>query len=105
MERVGAVAYRLALPPSLEAMHNVFYVSQLRKYVRDNSHILDHSELELRPDFSYNVQPVSIVDRKEKVLMSRTIKLVRVSRDPCSPGESTWELEEKIRERYPHLFP
>jgi len=27
LERVGEVAYRLALPPSLEGMHNVFHVS------------------------------------------------------------------------------
>ena len=47
LDRVGDVAYRLALPPSLEGVHNVFHISQLRKYVKDESHILDHSELEL----------------------------------------------------------
>ena len=44
-ERVGEVAYRLALPPSLEGVHDVFYVSQLRQYVKDDSHIVDHTEL------------------------------------------------------------
>jgi len=33
LERVGEVAYRLALPPSLEGVHNVFHVSQLRRYI------------------------------------------------------------------------
>ena len=45
LERVGEVVYRLALPPSLDGVHEVFHVSQLRKYVRDDSHVLDHSEL------------------------------------------------------------
>ena len=36
LERVGAVAYRLALPPSLDGVHDVFHVSQLRRYVRDD---------------------------------------------------------------------
>ena len=47
LERVGEVAYRLALPPSLEGVHNVFHVSQLRRYIRDESHVLDYLELEL----------------------------------------------------------
>ena len=49
LERVGEVVYRLALPPLLEGVHNVFHVSQLRRYIRDESHVLDYSELELQP--------------------------------------------------------
>ena len=41
LDRVGEVAYRLALLPSLEGVHNVFHVSQLRRYIRDESHVLD----------------------------------------------------------------
>ena len=29
VEQIGVVAYRLALPPSLEGVHDVFHVSQL----------------------------------------------------------------------------
>jgi len=53
LDRVGDVAYRLVLPPSLEGVHNVFHILQLRKYVKDDSHILYHSKLELQPDLSY----------------------------------------------------
>ena len=62
LEQVGKASYRLALPPSLEAVHNVFHVSQLRKYVRDESRVLDHTELELRPDLSYTEQLIAILD-------------------------------------------
>ena len=41
LERVGLVAYRIALPPALSKIHNVFHVSSLRKYIPDPSHILD----------------------------------------------------------------
>ena len=104
LERVGRLAYRLALPPALFGVHAVFHVSQLRKYVQDDSHVIDFSELSVRPDMSFEVQPVTILDRREKVLKNKTIKLVRVGWNPQSPGESTWELEDEIREKYPHLF-
>ena len=41
LERVGTVAYRLALPPILSSVHEVFHVSMLRKYTLDPTHIVD----------------------------------------------------------------
>ena len=41
LERVGTVAYRLALPPSLSSVHEVFHVSMLRKYTPDPVHVVD----------------------------------------------------------------
>ena len=101
---MGDVAYRLALPPSLEGVHNVFHISQLRKYVKDESHILDHSELELQPDLSNKEQPMAILDRSVKILKNRAIPLVLVSWNRQALGEATWEREDIIRERYPQLF-
>ena len=40
LERVRPVAYRLALPPELAKLHDVFHVSMLRRYRYDPSHIL-----------------------------------------------------------------
>ena len=104
LERVGEVAYRLALPPALDAVHNVFHVSQLRKYVRDDSHVLDYSEIELRPDLSYVEQPVAVIGQRTKELKGKSIPLVLVSWNRQAPGEATWEREDVIRERYPDLF-
>ena len=39
-EKVGLVAYRLALPLELEKIHNVFHVSMLRRYRSDPSHVV-----------------------------------------------------------------
>ena len=47
LERVGEVAYRLALLPRLLAVHPVFHVSLLRRYVSDPSHQISFEELEL----------------------------------------------------------
>ena len=41
LERVGIVAYRLSLPPSLSSVHDIFHVSMLRKYTLDPTHVVD----------------------------------------------------------------
>nr|CAD1840742.1 unnamed protein product [Ananas comosus var. bracteatus] len=48
LERIGPVVYRLALPPNLSGVHNVFHISVLRKYIFDPAHVLDVLPLELR---------------------------------------------------------
>lgn len=105
LDRVGTVAYRLALPPSLEGVHNVFHVSQLRKYVRDPAHIVDFSEITVRPNLTYKQRPVAILDRRQQVLRNKAVALVRVMWRANTPGESTWEREDEIRRKYPFLFP
>ena len=41
LERVGIVAYRLALPSSLSGVHEVFHVFMLRKYTLDPALVVD----------------------------------------------------------------
>ena len=38
--RVGGIAYRVALPPNILNLHDVFHVSQLQKYIADPSHVI-----------------------------------------------------------------
>ena len=61
IEKVGLVAYKLALPPELEKIHNVFHVSMLRRYRSDPSHVVYLETIELRPDLTYEEEPVKIL--------------------------------------------
>ncbi|XP_020532207.1 uncharacterized protein LOC110008552, partial [Amborella trichopoda] len=88
----------------LSAVHNVFHVSMLRKYVSDPMHVLSYEALELQPDLSYDEQPVQILDRKEKVLRTKTISLVKVLWRNSKVEEATWELEADMRAQHPELF-
>ncbi len=45
IEHVGPVAYRLALPPELDKIHNVFHVLILRRYQSDPSHVILAEEI------------------------------------------------------------
>ncbi|KAL4028439.1 hypothetical protein IC575_011636 [Cucumis melo] len=78
LERIGPVAYRLALPPSLSAVHDVFHVSMLRNYVPDPSHVVDYEPLEIDENLSYIEQPVEVLAREIKMLRKREIPLVKV---------------------------
>ncbi|KAH9650259.1 chromo domain-containing protein [Citrus sinensis] len=64
VERIGPLAYRLALPPELSRIHDVFHVSMLRKYVYDPSHVLSRQPIELKEDLSYEEEPVEILEQK-----------------------------------------
>ena len=104
LERVGPVAYRLALPPSLDQVHPVFHVSQLRRYIRDPSHVIDFSDLRVEPNVTYEESPFRILDSRVIRLRSRTIRQVLVQWRFHSECEATWESEDEMRQRYPELF-
>ncbi|XP_060974075.1 uncharacterized protein LOC133039244 [Cannabis sativa] len=93
LDKVGSVAYRIALLPSLSGVHNVFHVSQLRKYVSDPSHVLSYETLGLQEGLSYNERPVKILDQKDRILRNKTITLVKVLWRNNVVEEATWELE------------
>ncbi|XP_061369509.1 uncharacterized protein LOC133312352 [Gastrolobium bilobum] len=104
LDRIGESSYRLALPPNLSGIHNVFHVSQLRRYISDPSHVLQLEEVELEKNMTYPVQPFQILERSVKQLRSKEIPLVKVLWNNKSAYEATWEREDDIRNRDPELF-
>ncbi|XP_073019446.1 uncharacterized protein [Primulina eburnea] len=107
LEKVGTLACRLALPPNMSRIHNVFHVSQLRRYVPDPSHILEVEPLimegNLGKELKYEEVPIRIVDTKEQVLRRRIIPYIKVQWSNHTEREATWEVEEKMRKEYPYL--
>ena len=79
LKRVGAVAYQVALPPHLSNLHDVFHVSQLRKYTPDASHVLEPESVQLREDLTFSVVPVRIDDTSVKRLRGKEVPLVKVA--------------------------
>ena len=78
LERIGLVAYRLALPPSMSGVHEVFNVSMLRKYTPDPAHMVDWGHIKVNTDGTFEKGPVCIVDSRDQVLRRKTVRLVRV---------------------------
>ncbi|XP_070032964.1 uncharacterized protein [Nicotiana tomentosiformis] len=78
LKKIREMAYKLALPPSLSGVHLVFHVSMLQKYVRDPSHILDFSTVQLGNNLTYDVEPMAILDRQVRKLRLKSIASVKV---------------------------
>ena len=68
IERVGTVAYRLALPPSMSGVHEVFHVSMFRRYIPDPAHVVDWGEIEVDTDETFEEGSVCIMDSRDQVL-------------------------------------
>ncbi|CAL1410109.1 unnamed protein product [Linum trigynum] len=104
LERVGPLAYRLALPPSLSRIHDVFHVSMLRAYRSNPEHVIRHEDIQLEDDLTYEETPVKIVDKQEKRLRKKKIVMVKVIWRNQGNEPATWETETSMREKYPELL-
>ncbi|XP_070029115.1 uncharacterized protein [Nicotiana sylvestris] len=104
LQRIGNVAYKHALPPSLSSVHPVFHVSMLQKYVGNLSHVLDFSTVHLEGSLTCDVELVAILGRQVRKLRSKDIALVKVLWRAQLVDEATWETKREIQSRYPHLF-
>ncbi|XP_073152173.1 uncharacterized protein [Henckelia pumila] len=108
LDKVGTLEYRLALPLDMSRIHNVFHISQLRKYIPDPSHVLEIEPLviegNLNKGLKYEEVPIRIVDTKDQILRRRTIPYVKVQWYNHTEREATWELEENMQNLYPFLF-
>nr|GEW00440.1 putative reverse transcriptase domain-containing protein [Tanacetum cinerariifolium] len=105
LNRIGPVAYKLELPEELSNVHNVFHVSNLKKCLSNESLIIPMKELKLDDKLNFVEEPVEIMDREIKQLRQSHIPIIKVRWNSKRGPEYTWEREDEIRAKYPHLFP
>ncbi|GKE39465.1 putative reverse transcriptase domain-containing protein [Tanacetum coccineum] len=89
---VGFVAYRLDFPEELNGVHDTFHVSNLKKCLADPT-------LQVPLD-----EPVEILEREFKKLKRSRIAIVKVRWNSKRDPEFTWEREDQMKLKYPHLF-
>ncbi|GJR05183.1 putative nucleotidyltransferase, ribonuclease H [Tanacetum coccineum] len=97
LERIGEVSYRLALPPQLSHVHDVFHVSLLRGYHYHPLHVASYPFDQIQPDMSLSEEPESILDRQERVMRNKVIPFVKILWKNHPEREATWETEESMR--------
>jgi hypothetical protein len=104
IQRVEKLAYRIALPSDLVGMHDIFHISMLRKYIANPDVVMEYEPLEIQEGLTYVEKPVKIVDKKEQVLCTKMIPIIKVLW--CNHGveEVSWEAEHVMQSRYSYLF-
>ncbi|GJR66668.1 putative reverse transcriptase domain-containing protein [Tanacetum coccineum] len=104
LERVGPMACELELPEELQGIHNTFHVSNLKKCLADENLVIPLDEVRLDDKLHFIKEPVKIVDQEVKQLKQSRIPIVKVCWNSHRGLEFTWEREDQIKNKYPHLF-
>ena len=73
--------------------------------MHDKETILESpTHVEIQENLVYKKEPVGVVAREEKKLRNKTNKLVKVQWS-LDGNDCTWEVEDRVRAKYPSLFP
>ncbi|XP_076896383.1 uncharacterized protein LOC143549362 [Bidens hawaiensis] len=102
--RIGPVAYRLDLPSELSNIHSVFHVLNLKKCLVEGNFQIPLDEVRIEETMHFVERPVEIMDHKDNATKHSRILLVKVCWESKQGAEFTWEREDQMKEKYPHLF-
>ncbi|XP_060183020.1 uncharacterized protein LOC132612972 [Lycium barbarum] len=100
VQRIGEVAYELALPLGLSGVHLVFYILMLKKYHSNGSYVIRRDSMLLDQNLIFEKEPIAILDRQVQKLRSKEIASVKVQWRHRHIEEVTWETESDMRSLY-----
>ncbi|GKE69264.1 putative reverse transcriptase domain-containing protein [Tanacetum coccineum] len=104
LTKVGTVAYQLELPKKLSRVHSTFHVSNLKKCLSDKLLAILLDEIHVDDKLNFIKEPVEIMDREVKSLKQSRIPIMKVRWNSRRGLEYTWEREDQMQKKYPHLF-
>nr|GEY31490.1 putative reverse transcriptase domain-containing protein [Tanacetum cinerariifolium] len=104
LSRIGPVAYKLDLPQELHGIHNTFHVSNLKKCLADEELVIPLDEVKIDDKLHFIEESVEIMDREVKQFKQSRIPIVKVRWNSRRGPEYTWEREDQMWKKYPHLF-
>nr|GEU67038.1 retrotransposon protein, putative, Ty3-gypsy subclass [Tanacetum cinerariifolium] len=103
-ERIGPVAYRLRIHEELNGVYDTFYVSNLKKCLPNPTLQIPLDKIQVDAKLNFVEQHVKILKREFKKLKRSRIAIVKVRWNSKRRPEFTWEREDQIKLKYPHLF-
>ncbi|GJU55520.1 putative reverse transcriptase domain-containing protein [Tanacetum coccineum] len=104
LDKVGTVAYRLELLEKLSRVHSTFHISNLKKCFSDEPLVIPLDEIQIDDKLNFIKELFKIMDREVKQLKQSHISIVKVRWNLRRGPEFTWEREDQMKKKYPHLF-
>jgi hypothetical protein len=101
LAKLGAVAYRLELLPSLAGVHNMFLVSQLKKCLKPPADVIVDNVVPLDTNQSYLEHSVKLLGQPDRVMRRQMIQFNKAQWSRHSEKEATWETDDFLRSNYP----
>nr|GFC03757.1 putative reverse transcriptase domain-containing protein [Tanacetum cinerariifolium] len=78
---------------------------KLKKCIADEPLAIPLDEIQVDDKLNVIEEPVEIMDREVKCLKQSRIPIVKVRWNSKRGPEFTWEREDQMQKKYPHLFP
>jgi hypothetical protein len=85
----------------LSAVHNVFHVSQLKKFLRVPDRTVEVMDVALEPNLTYSEHPIRVLDQKDRVTRRRTLKFYKIQWNQHTEEEATWETQGFLEKDFP----
>jgi hypothetical protein len=65
IDKYGPISYQVELPVRLSGMHNMFYVSQLKRCLKPPTEVVIEDTIPLKPNLTYKAYPIKILDQQD----------------------------------------
>nr|GFB56300.1 reverse transcriptase domain-containing protein [Tanacetum cinerariifolium] len=88
----------------LSRVHSTFHVSKLKKCMANEPLVIPLDEIQVEDKLNFIEEPVEVLDREVKCLKQSHILIVKVRWNSRRGHEFTWEREDQMQKKYPHLF-
>jgi hypothetical protein len=106
IDKYEPMSYQVELPAKLAGVHNVFYVSQLKRCLKPRADVVTEDTIPLEPDLTYKAYPIKVLNRQDRVTRNKTTRFFyKIQWNDHSKDEATWEHKEFLRANYPEFLP
>jgi hypothetical protein len=89
IDKYGTTSYQVELPAKLSGVHNVFYVSQLKRCLKPPTDVVIEDTIPLEPDLTYKAHPIKVLDQQDRVTHNKTTQFYKIQWNDHSEDKAT----------------